>query len=118
MSLKDWLFEQIVEPRTVTLPGWKEPVVLRALSVADFGGERWSNLVECAGQAVALIVMSTYTVDGDTVFNDDDAMRLAALPAVLVTELSKELSKLNGIGQDGLEDVAKNCESSPGVSSS
>jgi hypothetical protein len=118
VSLKDWLFEQVVEPRTVQLPHWPEKVELRALNVSDFGSDRWSGLVKVAGQATALIVMSTYDANGDPVFNDEDASKVAAMPAVLVTELSKELSKLNGLGQDGIEDVAKNSCGSPGVSSS
>jgi hypothetical protein len=108
VSLKEWVFSQQVEPRTIQLPGWPEPVVLRALSVADFGGDRWQELVDVAGQAVALIVMSTYTTTGDPVFNDDEALMVAGLPAAVVTELSKELSKLNGLGQEGIEDAAKN----------
>lgn len=118
MALKDWIFEHKVAPRKVQLEGWPEPVELRALSVADFGGDRWSELVQVAGQATALIVMSTYDANGDPVFNDDEALMVAALPAVLVTELSKELSKLNGLGQEGVEDVAKNSCGSPGDSSS
>lgn len=104
--------------RTVHVPGWAAPVRIRALRNRDFEGERMQALKDAGGTVAAQIILSCLNDKGGPLFADSDAEALGSLPAYQTQELMQCINALNGVGQAGLEDVAKNSESSPGDSSS
>lgn len=104
--------------RTVHVPGWKEPVRIRAMRNRDIEGERMQALKEAGGTAAAQIIMSCINDKGGPLFADADAEAIGNLPAYQSQELMQCINALNGVGQEGLEDAAKNSEGSPGDSSS
>lgn len=104
--------------RTVHVPGWKEPVRIRGLKAKDFHTGRLPELMEAHGEIAALVVASCIDDLGKPLFTDADCAAVADLPAYQLKELAQCIKALNGVGEAGLEDAAKNSEGSPGDSSS
>lgn len=74
-------------------------------------------LKDAGGSIAAQIVMSCFDCNGKSLFSDEDAAAVGNLPAYQLRSLTQAINGINGTGDDGLEDVAKNSESSPGDNS-
>jgi hypothetical protein len=118
MSLRESILSITLPERTVHVPGWPEPVRVRALRARDFEGERMEQLKEMGGSLAAQVVLSCFDDKGHPLFTDGDCAAVGNLPAYQLKELTQAINAINGVGQEGLEDVAKNSEGSPGDSSS
>lgn len=117
MSLRESILAITLPERTVHVPGWPEPVRVRALRARDFEGERMEALKDAGGSLAAQVILSCVDAHGRPLFTDGDAAAVGNLPAYQLKELTQAINAINGVGEAGLEDVAKNCAGSPGDSS-
>jgi hypothetical protein len=96
------------------------PIGKRALRIGEMTAAGRDVFISAASEGAPLsefqarMVVATAINDvGDLVFTADDIANLRRLPPGILNELASTAARLNGIGQQALEDAEKNSEAAP-----
>jgi hypothetical protein len=117
MSIREQLLSLETPTRVVQVKGWP-PIRIRQVPFGMMLDGEAENLAEEVGDKIAPILICCVDDAGEPLFTADDVPFLKSRPTSEILELLGHVAAINGTGDEGVEDVAKNCESSPGDSAS
>jgi hypothetical protein len=96
------------------------PIGKRALRISEMSAAGRDVFLTAASATAPLsefqarmVVCTAIDDAGDLVFTVDDIPNLRRLPPRVLNELADTAARLNGIGQQALEDAEKNSEAAP-----
>lgn len=106
---------------------WPAPLWLRNMSAMqrdnwEIGWLRWRRTQNGDAEDVRffdpyLLIHTLCDSQGGLMFTENDVRTLGNAAAAVVTRLSRLAMRINGIGKDDVDELLKNCESSPSESS-
>ena len=113
--------DQILQARElptedVEVPEWGGTVTVKALTAAERDGYE-ASMIEGKGKGqrvsmknvrARLCVRCMINGDGGRIFSDDDAEQLGQQPASALDRVYEVAARLNGVGNEDIEELAKN----------